>query len=181
MRKNKSKYDRRSYHGPTYRLILQNEGCKWMPSRDKRDNIVTNYNSNNIIEIVYQKKIKEYNDTLLYFESLYEPGEEVDAEEYIFLKLPIEEKLKIPDSDFIFDGKHKSMMPAMGFGGRKERRNCFKSRHKDNWLHYRVRVPSLKRSNSEWKRFYNTFPEIAAEVRLGTRRFVNGAKLKYIW
>lgn len=65
MRKNKSKYDRRSYHSPTYRLILQNEGCKWMPSHDKRDNIATNYNSNNIIEIVYQKRLK--NIMILYY------------------------------------------------------------------------------------------------------------------
>ena len=48
-----------------------------------------------------------------------------------------------------------------------------------NW-NTRVRVPSLKRSNTEWENFYRTFPYIAIYVALGTERFCDGAKLKYI-
>lgn len=45
----------------------------------------------------------------------------------------------------------------------------------------KIRVPSLKRNKSVWEKFYNTFPSIAADVRTGKERFINGAKLKYIW
>lgn len=155
-------------------------GYSWMPPRDKRDNRAPNYSSNIAVEEAYQEKAKEYEGTMKWFESLYEPGEEVDAEEYLFLKLPIEEKLKAPDSDFIYEGLHKSMMPAIGCSGREVRRKHFEHAHKGNY-YWRVRVPSMKRDNTTWRRFYNEFPEIAAEVRLGTRRFVNGAKCKYIW
>lgn len=160
---------------------MENEDIRWMPSRDKRDNKATNYDSRADVESAYQEKIKRYEDTMKWFESFYEPGEEVDAEEYIFLKLPIEEKLKAPDSDFIYQGLHKSMMPAIGCSGREVKRNHFKGAHKGNRLYWRVRVPSMKRDNATWRRFYNEFPDIAAEVRFGTRRFVNGAKCKYIW
>ena len=156
-------------------------GHTWMPGRDKRDNKATNYDSNANVEVAYQKKVKDYEDTMRWFESLYEPGEEIDADEYIFLKLPLEEKMKAPDSDFIYEGLHKSMMPVIICSDRESHRNVFKRAHKSNWLHWRVRVPSMKRDNATWRRFYNMFPDIAAEVRLGTRRYVNGAKCKYIW
>lgn len=48
-----------------------------------------------------------------------------------------------------------------------------------NW-NTKVRVPSLKRSVTEWENFYRTFPHIAVYVALGTERFCDGAKLKYI-
>lgn len=51
--------------------------------------------------------------------------------------------------------------------------------HFSNWC-TRVRVPSLKRNNTEWENFYRTFPTIAIMVALGTERFCDGAKLKYI-
>ena len=44
----------------------------------------------------------------------------------------------------------------------------------------RIRVPSMKRNNHEWEGFYRLFPSIAVEVALGERRFIDGAKLKYI-
>ena len=44
----------------------------------------------------------------------------------------------------------------------------------------RIRVPSLKRNNTEWEHFYRTFPSIAIKVALGDERFCDGAKLKYI-
>lgn len=174
---------RRSKKYPSFRLrrTIESDGIQWMPPYDKRDNRATNYEHKDNTEKVYQEKIKEYENTMEWFESLYEPGEEVDADEYLFLKLPIEEKLKAPDADFSYDGLHKSMMPAMGFGDRRTRREHFQKQHKGNWLWWRVRVPSLKKGISTWKRFYNEWPEIAAETRLGVRRFANGAKLKYIW
>ncbi len=167
----------------THRLNqkMKEEGIRWMPPRDKRDNKATNYDHKDYTEEVYQKKAEDYEDTIRWFESLCESGEECDAEEYLFLKLPIEERLKAPDADFSYDGMHKSFMPAMGFGDRQTRREHFAKSHKGGWLWWRVRVPSLKKGIATWKRFYNEWPEIAAEVRLGTRRFANGAKLKYIW
>ena len=44
----------------------------------------------------------------------------------------------------------------------------------------RIRVPSLKRSVTEWENFYRTFPYIAVQVAIGAERFCDGAKLKYI-
>lgn len=171
-----------SHKYPSLRMKEQMEasGCQWMP-KDKRDNKSPNYECRDIVEEAYQMKIKEYERTMKWFESLYEPGEEVDAEEYLWLKLPINEKLKAPDSDFIYDGLHKSMMPTICCSGREAFRRVFKDAHKGNWIYWRVRVPSLKRGKSTWQKFYNEFPTIAAEVKLGNRRFVNGAKLKYIW
>lgn len=167
---------------PTLRLKdkMEANGLKWN-IKDMRDNKASNFYFRNDVEKVYQDKIKKYEETLKWFESLYEPGEEIDADEYLWLKLPIEEKLKAPDSDFIYDGLHKSMMPAIACSGRDVHREVFKHAHKGNWCYWKVRVPSLKRGKSTWEKFYNEFPDIAAEVRLGNRRFVNGAKLKYIW
>ena len=61
------------------------------------------------------------------------------------------------------DSKYRSTWIAKGRGG-----------------YYRVRVPSLKRSDKEWVNFYRTWPSIAIEVAIGKERFLNGAKLKYI-
>ena len=44
----------------------------------------------------------------------------------------------------------------------------------------RIRVPSMKRSNKEWEKFYRLWPSVACEVATGKRRFIDGAKLKYI-
>lgn len=49
-----------------------------------------------------------------------------------------------------------------------------------NDRYQRIRVPSMKRSNKEWEQFYRLFPSIASEVAVGKRRFIDGAKLKYI-
>ena len=43
-----------------------------------------------------------------------------------------------------------------------------------------IRVPSMKRSNREWENFYRTFPSLGVSVATGKRRFIDGAKLKYI-
>ena len=61
------------------------------------------------------------------------------------------------------DAKYRGTWMAKGRGG-----------------YYRVRVPSLKRTDREWINFYRTFPSIAIEVATGKERFLNGAKLKYI-
>lgn len=61
------------------------------------------------------------------------------------------------------DSKYRSTWFALGLGGL-----------------YRIRVPSLKRSDKEWINFYRTYPSIAKVVAIGEERFCNGAKLKYI-
>ena len=38
----------------------------------------------------------------------------------------------------------------------------------------------MKRSNKEWEKFYRLWPSVASEVAVGKRRFIDGAKLKYI-
>lgn len=173
---------RRSWHSASYRLNCQmeKEGITWTPPLDNRDNRATNYDSGNEAEEEYLSTVKHYERTMAWFADQYEPGEEIDAEEYLFLKLPIEEKLKLPDSEFMYEGMHKSMMPAIGCDSKLTHNRLFAENHKDG-RYYRVRVPSLKRSNNTWVKFYNEFPSIAAEVRIGVRRFINGAKLKYIW
>ena len=54
------------------------------------------------------------------------------------------------------------------------------SKFERNDRHQRIRVPSMKRSNKEWEKFYRLWPSIACEVAIGKRRFIDGAKLKYI-
>ena len=54
------------------------------------------------------------------------------------------------------------------------------SKFNRNERYQRVRVPSMKRNIREWEGFYRLFPTIAVEVALGERRFIDGAKLKYI-
>ena len=38
----------------------------------------------------------------------------------------------------------------------------------------------MKRSNKEWEKFYRLWPSVDCEVATGERRFIDGAKLKYI-
>ena len=83
------------------------------------------------------------------------------------------ERLTIPDSKFVGDGTWESNFQT-GWGG------SIITAHKGN-RYTKIRVPSLKRNKNTWEKFYNEFPTIAAEVRWGYRRFINGAKLKYIW
>lgn len=173
----------KSWHSPSYHqnLLMEKEGVTWTPPRDNRDNRAANYESSKVVNEAYQKVIKKYERTMAWIADQYEPGEEIDSDNYLFLKLPIEEKLKLPDSEFIYEGMHKSLMPAIVcVGGKKTRDKLFSENHKEGRC-FRIRVPSLKRGNSTWVRFYNEFPWVAAEVRYGVRRFINGAKLKYIW
>ena len=159
---------------------MEKEGITWTPPRDERDNRATNYEIGDKLEEVYQRVVKRYEDTMAWIADQYEPGEEIDSDNYLFLKLPIEEKLKLPDSEFMYEGMHKSLMPAIVCVGKGAHYRHFATTHKEGRCS-RIRVPSLKRGNDTWKRFYNEFPHVAAEVRYGVRRFINGAKLKYIW
>ena len=131
-------------------------------------------------EMVYQKYVEDMNKTIKWFEDIDVDHEGYDPEdEYTWLKKPIEEKLKAPDSDFVTNGIHKSMLGILITDNRDD---YFNRVHKSSgYGAFRIRVPSLKRNNHEWSKFYNEFPKIAAEVRYGNRRFYNGAKLKYIW
>ena len=133
-------------------------------------------------ERIYQKYVEKQNETVKWFEEIDENGEGYGPDdEYTWLKKPIEEKLKAPDSDFTADGKHKSINPFLVMS-KANQRKWYSREHKGSaYGAFRVRVPSLKRSKQEWSKFYNEYPEIAAEVRFGNRRFYNGAKLKYIW
>lgn len=184
MRKHNNKgAQRHGYHSPTYRqnCIMDKEGIQWMPKFWKKDNHTTNYDCNDKTELVYQKKYKEQLDTIKWVEETYGKDDWNEGDFYIWLIKPIEEKLKAPDADFSYDGTHKALMPALILAGSNEFKwRHFWKTHKGNWYR-KIRVPSLKRNKSEWQKFYNEFPDIAAEVRLGNRRFINGAKLKYIW
>ena len=147
-----------------------------------RDNDAPNSMYKDDTEKVYQEYVKEQNRTIKWFEDIDEDNEGYGPEEeYTWLKKPIEEKLKAPDSDFTANGKHKSMNPLL-IMNRENAVAWFNREHKGSAFGaFRVRVPSLKRSKQEWCKFYNEFPKIAADVRYGNRRFYNGAKLKYIW
>lgn len=164
------------------RKKLESEGIRWMPPAFYHfDNYASNYDFRNDTEKAYQKAIEKQNETIKWFEDIDEDGIGYDEEDkYTWLKKPIEEKLKAPDADFSYDGIHKSMIPGLGFGDKNTRRKHFSGVHKGN-RYSKIRVPSMKRSKTEWQKFYNVFPDIAAQVRLGNRRFINGAKLKYIW
>lgn len=144
----------------------------------EKDNDAPNSMYKDNTEEVYQKYLKKMYDDIKEYEIIDENGEGYDIDdEYTWLKKSIEEKLKAPDSDFVGDGMHKSINNSwLNFT------NGFNHAHKGSACGaFRVRVPSMKRSKQEWSKFYNEFPDIAAEVRLGNRRFYNGAKLKYIW
>ena len=78
----------------------------------------------------------------------------ITPEEYdknSFCYMTIRERLALDDSKF--DRRSKSTYP---------------------------RVPSLKRSNKEWEKFYRIFTYYACEVAIGKTRFIDGAKVKYI-
>lgn len=77
---------------------------------------------------------------------------------------------KIPDYD-IEEGDYPSIREMLSMDDSKYNRND---------KHQRIRVPSMKRSNKEWEKFYRLWPSIACEVATGERRFIDGAKLKYI-
>ena len=147
-----------------------------------RDNDAPNSMYKDDTEKVYQEYVKEHNRTIKWFEDIDEDNEGYGPEEeYTWLKKPVEEKLKAPDSDFTANGMHKSMNPAL-IMPKAAVRDWYNREHKGSAFGaFRVRVPSLKRSKREWCKFYNEFPKIAAEVRYGNRRFYNGAKCKYIW
>lgn len=148
----------------------------------EKDNDAPNSMYKDNTEEVYRKYVEKQNETIKWFEDCDEDGEGFGPEDaYTWLVKPIEEKLKAPDSDFATDGCHKSMNPFL-IMSKANQREWYKHAHKGSACGaFRVRVPSMKRSKQEWSKFYNEFPDIAAEVRLGNRRFYNGAKLKYIW
>lgn len=82
-----------------------------------------------------------------------------------------EQKYKhVPDYD-IEEGDYPSIRELLAQDDSKFDRN-------DRFQ--RIRVPSMKRSNKEWEKFYRVWPSIACEVAVGKRRFIDGAKLKYI-
>lgn len=161
---------------------MKKEGISWMPPASWHfDNNRANYDYAEETEKVYQKAVKSQNERIKWLENEYGTDDWGEDDTYTWLKKPIEEKLKAPDADFSYDGCHKNLMPALVLACSNEnKRKHFWRTHKGNW-HWKIRVPSLKRNKSEWMKFYNEFPEVAAEVRLGNRRFINGAKLKYIW
>lgn len=82
-----------------------------------------------------------------------------------------EQKYKhVPDYD-IEEGDYPSIRELLAQDDSKFDRN-------DRFQ--RIRVPSMKRSNKEWEKFYRLWPSVACEVAVGKRRFIDGAKLKYI-
>ena len=141
--------------------LMAREGIKWTPDPDMRDNRATNYDSKEDVEEAYQRELqKDLERRKPYIDE--ETGEEYDPTQdpEDFDGMTVEQRLALPDSYFIGDE------PYWNHKGR---------------MYTKIRVPSLKRSNKTWQRFYNEFPWLAAEVRLGRTRFINGAKLKYIW
>lgn len=76
----------------------------------------------------------------------------------------------VPDYD-IEEGDYPSIREKLAMEDSKFDRND---------KHQRIRVPSMKRSNKEWEKFYRLWPSVACEVAIGERRFIDGAKLKYI-
>lgn len=153
------------------------EGIQWL-SKDKRDNKASNYDWKEDTEAEYQKYLKSKEESLKWVIDSYtnEDGtidpELYEDDYYLFLKMTPQERAALPDSLFVGDGTWGSQTIPNHSGTL----SC----HKGGWER-RIRVPSLKRGKSTWQKFYNEFPSIAAEVRWGDRRFINGAKLKYIW
>ena len=143
-----------------------------------KDNSTPNYECREEVEKEYQKYLKEKENSLKWIIEQYtnEDGtidtDLYEDEYYLFLKMTPKERLSIPDSKFVGDGTWNSKTCP--------NKNGNLSTHKGGW-HRRIRVPSLKREKATWQKFYNEFPIVAAEVRWGDRRFINGAKLKYIW
>ena len=176
---------RRASHSPTYRfrVALGKLGLHWTPPMVNTDNSITNYDAKEKYgekaEEEYRLALSRQQERIKQFAEVDE-GDDKPGSEPWWLKLPVEEKLKAPDADFMYEGLHKALKPADAYCGSYARRERYNWAHKGNG-YKRIRVPSMKRNNAEWAKFYNEFPRIAAEVRLGNRRFINGAKLKYIW
>ncbi len=159
---------------------MEKRGLRWLPVAPWHfDNNAHNYDFKEKTEEEYQKALKRQEELIRWYAEVDEGDDEPGTKPW-WLKLPIEEKLKAPDSDFMYDGLHKSMMPVIIAVGEGAKNGLFNGNHKGSG-YKRIRVPSLKRNKAEWTKFYNEFPRVAAEVRLGNRRFINGAKLKYIW
>ena len=157
---------------------MEAQGLNWN-KKDRRDNKASNFYFRDNTEEEYKKFLKKKEHEINWWVEQYtnEDGsinpELYENEDYQFLKMTPKERLTIPDSKFVGNGTWDSSFDY-GFAG------LTVTSHKGN-RYTRIRVPSLKRGKSTWQKFYNEFPEIAAEVRFGERRFVNGAKLKYIW
>lgn len=153
-------------------------GIKWMPGRDKRDNRATNYDMSDRVEEQYKRYTKEKENTLQWVIDSYKNEDGTidpdlyEDEYYKFLTMSPSERAALPDSLFVGNGTWNSRTNSYVKGKPSE--------HKGG-RYTRIRVPSLKRSRSTWQKFYNEFPKLAAEVRWGDTRFINGAKLKYIW
>ena len=177
---NKSR-ERNRPHCPTVGQcrMMRELGLNWEPPRDKRDNRASKYEYKDNTESIYKSYIKKREENLKNIIKCYTNDDgSIDSdlyedENYMFLMMTIQERLNIPDSRFVGDGTFDSNFD-------EPFSDLTITSHKGN-RYTRIRVPSLKRGKSTWQRFYNEFPDIAAEARFGDRRFINGAKLKYIW
>ena len=131
----------------------------------KTDNSFTKYDDNDTIEPLevklkktIKKEFESWNNP--YYFDVINPQEPSYKHEY----------KKIPDYD-IEEGDYPSIREMLTMDDSKFNRSN---------RHQRIRVPSMKRSNKEWEKFYRLWPSIACEVATGKRRFIDGAKLKYI-
>lgn len=164
------------------RQVRINDWCKYTGIFCKhtvnKDNSAPNYECREEVEEEYKKYVEKKQQTLKWLVETFtnEDGtidpDLYEDEYYLFLKMTPKERLSIPDSKFVGDGTWNSKTWP--------NKNGNLSSHKGGW-HRRIRVPSLKREKATWQKFYNEFPIVAAEARFGDRRFINGAKLKYIW
>lgn len=161
-----------------HQLLREIIRSRWMPRFDRRYNKITNYAARDRMEKEYQEFLQRQDERLKNLISLYrnEDGtidhELFEDKIYQFLTMSTQERLAIPDSKFTGDGTYDSICWPHPPG----KTSCHKG-----GLYTKYRVPSLRRSKATWEKFYNTFPWLAAEVRFGYRRFINGAKLKHIW
>lgn len=129
------------------------------------DNFFTKYDDNDDVETLEDKIKKAIKEE---FESWNNPHyvEVINPEDPCY-----EHEYKtIPDYD-IEEGDYPSIREMLAMDDSKFDRNN---------RHQRIRVPSMKRSNKEWEKFYRLWPSVACEVAIGERRFIDGAKLKYI-
>ena len=129
------------------------------------DNFFTKYDYNDDAETLEDKIKKAIKEE---FESWNNPHyvEVINPEDPCY-----EHEYKtIPDYD-IEEGDYPSIREMLAMDDSKFDRNN---------RHQRIRVPSMKRSNKEWEKFYRLWPSVACEVAIGERRFIDGAKLKYI-
>lgn len=129
------------------------------------DNFLTKYDDNDDVETledaikkVIKKEFESWNNP--HYVEVISPEDPCYEHEY----------KTIPDYD-IEEGDYPSIREMLAMDDSKFNRND---------RHQRIRVPSMKRSNKEWEKFYRLWPSIACEVAIGERRFIDGAKLKYI-